>query len=178
MIKYETHGRFSLCPHFFRREKRKSASGDTKATSPDMNVRDGLSSHLYGFLETRHFFPLPFGDYGQRKEISRTSDCASRERRVHKGHATKPRDWRGLCSPEPRRLDGDNMNVREAVNPSKEKRLRSCFCQGHSYLERASSSSFASLYFSSPSRLTTSFLSGYICRNWSRYASSISIALL
>jgi len=52
---------------------------------------------------------------GKGKKQAERTMCVSGERRVYKGHATKLCDWRGLCRPEPLRLDGDSVNVREAI---------------------------------------------------------------
>jgi len=58
---------------------------------------------------------------GKGKKQAERTMCVSGERRVYKGHATKLCDWRGLCRPEPLRLDGDNVNVREAIASSSSK---------------------------------------------------------
>ena len=52
VTKYETHGRFSLFPHFFRREKRKSASGDT----------DLIGTSIYLYYPVQFFCSCPFAD--------------------------------------------------------------------------------------------------------------------
>ena len=56
-------------------------------------------------------------------------DCVSSEWRVYKGHATKLCDWRGLCHPEPLRLGGKGMTIRETVEAPTIRRTN-VFAQG------------------------------------------------
>ena len=94
-------------------------------TSCNANCFQELVRHFYerNFLERlfekRHFFSLPSEYNGQGKEISQWAMGASSERRVCEGRATKRSDWHGLCRPEPLRLDGNGMSVREANEATK-----------------------------------------------------------